>query len=190
LRGCFTLLIGLFAAVDLSAQTAPGVTGDFSGLADTRPSIAVIDDAGKETRGRLLSFDPDRLTLRVGGRDQTFDRQHVTGVYQLGDSLKNGARNGFIIGAALGVTAGAAGTDCGDFWVGVRSCTGGEKVRLAAVAGGVLGALGMGIGAGIDALITGRRVLYERPRGTETLAISIVPSLAHARKTLALTVAW
>jgi hypothetical protein len=180
----------LFAAADVSAQTPQGVTGDFSGLADTRPSIAVIDDAGKETRGRLLNFDPDRLTMRAGGHDLTFDRQHVTGVYQLGDSLKNGARNGFIIGAALGIAAGAAGTDCGDFWVGVRSCTGGEKVRLAAVAGSFMGGLGMGIGAGIDALITGRRVLYERPRGAEAPAISIIPSLAQTRKTLALTVAW
>lgn len=185
----FAFLICLFAVSEASAQTAQGVAEDFSGLRGGR-AIAVIDDSGKETRGRLLRFTPDSLTMTVDGRDLVLDRQHVTTIYERGDSLKNGMRIGLLAGAAVGIAAGVIGTDCGGLFEEVRSCTGAEKVRLAAVGGGVFGAIGMGIGVGIDALITGRRLLYERPRRAKVPAISIVPSFAPSSTRLMLSVAW
>lgn len=186
----FAVLVSLFATPAALAQTVSGVAQDFSGLEGTRSSIVVIDDAGNETTGRLLRFDAESLTMTAAGRDVTFDRQHVTRVYQRGDSLKNGMIIGFVTGAAFGIAAGVGGTDCGGFFEQARTCTGGEKARLGAVFGGVFGALGLGIGVGIDALITGRGLLYERPRRSEGPGISIVPSFARSSTKLSLTVAW
>jgi hypothetical protein len=185
----FTLLISLFAAPAALAQTVQGVAEDFSGLAEPRASIVVIDDAGRETRGRLLHFDPESLTMTAAGRDLTFDRQHVASVYQRGDSLTNGMMIGLVTGAGFGFASGAFGTDCGALF-DVRPCTDGEKARLGAAFGGVFGAIGMGIGAGVDALMIGRRLLYERPRRSEVPTVSISPSVAPSSTRLSLTVAW
>jgi hypothetical protein len=130
------------------------------------------------------------LTITVEGRDLVFDRQHVRTIYERGDSLKNGTIIGLLAGATLGIVAGVGGTDCGGFFEAVRSCTGGEKVRLAAVSAGVFGAVGVGIGAGIDALIRGRRLLYERPRPSGVPAISVMPSFAPSGARLLLRATW
>jgi hypothetical protein len=163
---------------------------DFSGLQGIRPSIIVIDEAGKETRGRLLRFDPESLTMMTAaGLESTFARRDVTRVYERGDSLKNGMMIGLATGAAIGIAAGVSGTDCGGFFERVRSCTGGEKARLGAIGGAVFGALGLGVGAGIDALMTGRRLVYETPRPSGP-TISIAPLTANSMMRLSLTVAW
>src|SRR5687768_3336865 len=143
------ILVILSATPAAVAQTIPGVTEDFSGLGQTRPSISVIDQTGKETNGRLLRFDANSLTMTAGDRDLTFDRQEVAKVYQRGDSLKNGMTIGLVTGAALGFAAGVSTTECGGFFQATQPCTGGERARLGAVMGGVFGALGMGIGVGI-----------------------------------------
>ena len=106
-----------------------------------------------------------------------------------GDSLKNGMMIGLVTGAAIGIAAGVSSTDCGGFFA-VRPCNDGDKARLGVVGGAVLGALGMGVGVGIDALMTGRRVVYERPRRSGGPSISIAPSFAPSIKTLSLAVAW
>lgn len=182
-------LISLVATPTALAQTMQGVPEDFSGLGRNGSSIIVVDDAGKETRGRLLRFDLESLTMTVEGRDLTFERQHVTRVYQRGDSLKNGMTIGLVTGAVVGIAAGVSGTDCGGFFA-ARPCTGGDKARLGTVGGAVFGALGMGVGAGIDALITGRRLVYERPRRSAGPAISIAQSFTSSIHRLSLTVAW
>jgi hypothetical protein len=163
---------------------------DFSGLKGIRPSIVVIDGAGKETRGQLLRFDLESLTIMTAARSElTFERQDVARVYERGDSLKNGMMIGLVTGAVIGIAAGVSGTDCGGFFEGVRSCTGGEKARLGAIGGAVFGALGLGVGAGIDALMNGRRLVYETPRPSGP-TISIVPFTANSITRLSLTVAW
>lgn len=156
-------LICLFPLSEVSAQPTPAAV-DFSGLSGLagRRTIAVVDDAGREIDGRLLHFTPDSLTMAVGGRELVLDRQHVQAVYERGDSLRNGTLIGLLAGAAFGIAGGVSGTDCGGYFERARSCTAGEKARLGLVFGGAFGAIGAGIGAGVDALKTGRRLLYQR----------------------------
>jgi hypothetical protein len=106
--------------------------------------------------------------MTAAGLELTFARRDVTRVYERGDSLKNGMMIGLVTGAVIGIAAGVSGTDCGGFFTGVRSCTGGEKARLGAIGGAVFGTLGLGVGAGIDALMIGRRLVYETPRPQAT----------------------
>lgn len=182
------VLEGLLLATVASAQTVPPAQ-DFTSLGATRTSIDVVTDTGTETRGRLLRFDAESLTMNGHGRDITFDRQHVARIYQRGDSLKNGTLIGLGVGAALGMSAGL-GAECGGLFEAVRPCTAGEKVRMTAIAGGVLGAIGMGIGAGIDALRTGRRLLYEAQPQRRTATFSVVPNVTRAHATLMSTFTW
>jgi hypothetical protein len=169
-----------------TAQTA--AEQDFSGLAGTRTSIEVIGDTGSATRGRLLRFDANSVSLESGHREITFDRRQVARIYQRGDSLKNGMFIGLGVGAALGSTVGLT-SDCGGLFEAARRCTGSEKARRAAILGSTLGALGMGIGVGVDALFSGRRLLYER-RSTPAAGIVLRPTVGPVGAALAVSMWW
>ena len=180
---------------EVSAQTTPSKTEGFSGIANGR-TIMVIDDTGIETSGRLLRFTAEELTIAVDGRDRTFERRRVEAIYQRGDSVKNGMAIGFFVGAAAGFATGVRRTECGDhdYVTGYQyshvPCTGTEKVTEGLTIGALTGLLGVGIGAGIDKIIPGRRLLYERPKQAGTTVFSIVPSLAPSRLGLLTSVSW
>jgi hypothetical protein len=179
----------MFAATTTSAQSAQATAQDFGALAATRTAIDVVADTGKETRGRLLRFDADSLTMEVRDREVSFERQHVARIYQRGDSLKNGMWIGVGIGGALG-TAVAVGTHCGGLFGPIRPCTAGEKATQLGGMGGVLGALGMGLGVGIDALFTGRRLLYDRAQPGAAAHASIAPRFVGSGAGLLVAIAW
>ena len=64
------LLISVGVAAVASAQPAPSPATGFSGITGKR-SITVVDDAGRRTRGSVVRFTADQLTLNVDGRDFT-----------------------------------------------------------------------------------------------------------------------
>jgi hypothetical protein len=183
-----SIVISLSTVSDARAQTPQTRSEDFGGLTAGR-EITVFDDGGSETRGRLLRFTADSLTIVADRRVLVFDRPQVYRVYARGDPLKTGMLIGFLTGAAFGIAAGL-GTDCGGFLGPIRPCTGGEKLRLVAVGSGVFGALGLGLGAGIDALITGRRLVYLRPPRAEAPTVTFGPSFGPSGAGLVLSVAW
>ena len=120
------------------------------------PTVYVRDDAGGETVGRLLRIDSDALVLQVDGSERRFEAARVTRIQKRGDSLRNGAIIGALVGAGIGV-----------FAAGIADCPGshrGGECPGARVAG-FLGATVVyaGIGAGIDALVVGRTTVYEVP---------------------------
>jgi hypothetical protein len=128
--------------------------------------------------------------MRAGDQEVMFDRQQVKTIYERGDSVRNGRNIGFFVGAALGVAAGAFGSECGGFFESARSCTADEKVRLGLVGGGLFGLVGLGLGAGVDAMIVGRRLLYEQPGRIGVRSIAVEPSVAASGTRLLLSVAW
>jgi hypothetical protein len=178
-------LPGLCAA---SAQTTKVVVNDFTGL-DGAESILVVDDAGHATKGHLLRFSPDQLTIKVDGRDLVFDRQQVTSIHAVGDSLNNGMLIGQFTGVAIGVAAGL-GSECGGFLEPARPCDSGEKFVLAGVGGALFGAAGLGIGIAVDALWRDRRLVYHKAQQPGVATISIVPALAPSGARMLLTMAW
>ncbi len=76
---CAALLICICALSRASAQTAPALADDFSVLSGVR-TVTVVDDAGRETTGRLVHVTPESLTMKVDGREHVFERAHVTTV--------------------------------------------------------------------------------------------------------------
>lgn len=192
------LLMNVCTISVASAQPAPGSSEDFSGITKGRELI-VVEESGVENTGRLVRVTPDTLTMTIGGKIHTFTRRQVTAILERGDSVKNGAVIGLVAGAATGLIAGASKTTCGRNNVGFglitaylyySPCTLNERVSQGLREAALLGALGAGIGAAVDALIPGRRVLYQRPQRTAGAAISIAPSLAGSAVGLQASVSW
>src|SRR5215218_10050404 len=85
----------LFAAP--STGSAQSTSERWHGLEPSAlQTVYVMNDAGVETSGKLLTLNPDSLVLLVGGVDRHFDLSDVARV-QKRDSL----RNGTIIGAIV-----------------------------------------------------------------------------------------
>ncbi len=85
-----------------------------------------------------------------------------------GDSLKNGVLIGLTAGGILGALGG----------VGYANTYDGNYAGWAVAYGLVYGGLGAAIGTGIDALITGDRVIFAKSRTT----VSVAPLLDRHRK--------
>lgn len=165
-------VLALVAVIGVAmAQAQESVPGwpqlDTTGL----NTVYLTDDTGSETTGRLISLDEDSIALLVDGTTERFPRDRVRRLEKRGDSLLNGAIIGGLIGGAL-TTIGAAFSDCPD---GRSPCTG---TRIAYGIGGA--ALYGAIGAGIDALITGRTTMYEAAEGTPSafLPLTVEPGVA------------
>ena len=146
----------LVAILVPGAASAQGTTQSWPGKAKTgSATVHVLDDTGAEFSGRLLRLDPDSLVLLVGDTERRFEAARVRRIEKRGDSLRNGA----IIGAVVGVAIGALGMGMADCpGSGGGSCPGFR-------AAGVVISTGFyaAVGAGIDALAVGRTTWYEAP---------------------------
>lgn len=180
------------------ARIERGGPEDFSGLASDR-AITVVDQSGVRSIGRVRLVTPDMLTMTVDGRTRTLARTQVAAIFERGDRLRNGVAIGFLSGATAGLIAGASKTTCGRESVGIgfisayvswSPCTTGERIGQGLREGALLGMLGAGLGAAIDALIPGSRVLYETPQQTRGTAVSIAPSFGRSRIGLLTSVSW
>jgi hypothetical protein len=143
--------VAVLAPAAVQAQTA-----GWSKLDGSRQSVVYVqDDAGVETKGRLLRIDPGSLVIEVDGAERQYEAARVRRV-QKRDSFRNGAIIGAVFGAAWGLI-GARIADCpGDDPGG--DCPGGRAALFAFGIGTCTG-----IGIGIDALIPGRTTLYQAP---------------------------
>jgi hypothetical protein len=153
------LVVAMLIPVSARAQASPAPDGL---KRQALPSVYVLDDRGVETRGRLLRLDSEAVVLLVADAERRFDIGRVTRVEKRGDSLKNGAVTGLLVGIGLGLL-GAAASDCGTS----ASCPG-TRVILGAVST----ALYTAVGTAIDAAVEGRTTVYEAPRPSSARAAS------------------
>jgi hypothetical protein len=140
---CLALLVTASAvqAQDSFANLKPG------GL----PTLYVTDRAGYETRGKLVRLTDASVTIAVDGADRTFEIADVSLVERRGDSLKNGA----IAGMVLGMGVGALSMGIADCPSGETHCTG---TRVAGFA--LSTAIYTAIGTAIDAAVSGRTRIW------------------------------
>jgi len=147
---CFALLITLPAAA--SAQELAGSFEQLRVLVKPGDIVRVTDRAGEEVRGSITDLSSSSLALRVDGTRRTFLQNDVAAVYQRrNDSLANGAKWGFVAGAALGVLGGMAIA---------REYEGASGSAYIPILGLVYGSIGAGAGAGIDAMHRGEQVIF------------------------------
>lgn len=142
---CLALLATASAAQaqDTFANVKPG------GL----PIVFVTDRAGHETRGQLVRLTKDSVTIAVkeDGADRTFEIGDVSLIERHGDSLKNGAIAGMVVGMVSGgLSMGIA--DC----PGAKDSCAGARVGMFLLSTAVYTA----IGTAIDAAISGRTRIW------------------------------
>ena len=163
--------VSLLASPALAQTEGPIV----SALVKPGQTVEVIDDQGQEIRGKVRTLSAATLTLDRAGQPTEIPFERITQIARPGDGLGNGALIGLGAGAAFGLLAATAGTDtcegyyepCGPGWVAGSTL--------------VFGAIGAGIGVGVDALVHHDRVIYRRgPRRQTRVAPVLGPGVAGA----------
>jgi hypothetical protein len=159
------------AATSAQAQELAGTFEQVRVLVKAGDTLTVTDTAGQPVRGKLVNLSSSSLRLNVSGTTREFQKVDVNTITKRGsDSLKNGALIGMVIGGSLGAVGMAVAAAQGDadaaFFVGAAL---------------VYSGMGAGIGAGVDALIEGQRVIYANP-GSPRARLSVAPVLRGPRK--------
>jgi hypothetical protein len=164
------IIAGLCMAALPSIAVAQGIAKNLDELrllVRVGESVAVTDASRTEVSGKILSLSTSVLTLEVAGRPRAFKEAEITRITQRrGDSLGNGALWGLGAGAGLVALTIATSGHGPDGW--------------ATVALLVYGGIGTGIGVGVDAMVTRREVIFERPAGSTTF--DLIPLLTGGRK--------
>lgn len=106
--------------------------------------LRVEDQSGASTTGRLTQIVADEVTIRTATGEKRFTRENVRQIALRRQPL----RRGVLIGAGVGVVAGA-----------VAACTGGDREECAD-APILAGAVGAGVGLGVAALMHTTTVVY------------------------------
>ncbi|HSL22861.1 MAG TPA: hypothetical protein VK886_15120 [Vicinamibacterales bacterium] len=120
----------------------------------------ITDSGGREEKTRIVGVSGDVVTTTAGDEVRRFRVNDVTRVrVSRSDSLVNGA----LIGAGAAVASGLFLCRTTEPW---ENCVddAGPMIRF--------GAIGAGIGIGIDALIRGRRTIYDAGRRSPVLHAS------------------
>jgi hypothetical protein len=162
----------------VEAQAVATSFDQLAGVVTAGDKVSVIDDKGSETEGRIGTVSRGVLTLATNAGPRVFSQAEVVRVRQRrSDSLTNGLVIGAVAGTAYFVTAAAL----------LKDSDGGDVIVSTALVGGVLFAgAGAAAGAGIDALIVRRQVIYERPASGGS--VSVAPLLGRGRRGVAVSV--
>jgi len=163
-----------------SAQPTARTFEQLAVLAVPGETVEITNASGEHIRGTLRDVASGSLTVLSGGVEHHMNLTDVSTITaRRGDSLANGARWGFGIGAALGIV-GAVGTVALTGTDGSASV--GERVAFGVVVGSIYGGIGAGIGVGIDAMISGRHTIFANPLATRR--VTLAPDITAGRRGL------
>jgi hypothetical protein len=175
--GVILFLCGL-GGTRVEAQEVASSFHQLAVLVKPGDKINVVDASGRAMEGRIETLSPDAMTLLTASGLRALREDDVTSIRQRrDDSLRNGAIIGAIAGAAYVATALAV----------LRNHDGGDMIVPAAVGSGVMIAgIGAAAGAGIDALIARRHVIYQKRGGESKVRVS--PLFGHGYRGAAISV--
>lgn len=169
-----SILLGLWLGVYPAAANAQGIAWSFDELrllVGTGDTVTVTDVAGREVTGKVSALSPTSLSLQVDRQLREWSESDVATIQRKhSDSLGNGALIGLAVGAGATAVLIAASLEAED------EVSGGEIAAVVAVYGGV----GAAIGVGVDALITRKRVIFEK-RPTQGASIQVAPFVSLRR---------
>jgi hypothetical protein len=174
-------LVLLITAATAAAQGIARSFEQLQVLVKPGDEVTVRDAQGVETRGRITSLTDSALALARDGTTSTFGEAEVATIRQTrGDSLKNGALWG--AGITMGLAGAGLASVCGTDLDQTDGC---GAILLVAIP--VYGAMGAGIGVGLDALIRGPHVIFERPRSAR---LGLAPIAGAGRRGVRLAVVF
>ena len=162
-------LVALLVAAPSQAQTTPHPLDD---LIEMGQKIEVIDDQGRETKGRVSVLSDTSVTISADRQLTVIPFAHITRIARPNDSLGKRRVDWFRrLAPLLGLLAATAGSCDGEI-----GCF--EGPGWVAYSTLLMGAMGAGVGVGIDALIRRDRIVYPRkPRPQARLAPAIGPGV-------------
>jgi hypothetical protein len=178
--GSITLIL-LMATSPVAAQTGPS---RIAGLVKNGQKVSIVDDEGRELEGRIDGVSADSLGIVVKGRRLDLPVERIVKIDHPYDGLGNGALIGLASGAGM-VFLGAV--------LDNRSCTGPNAhcsrppAWFVFWAAGGMGAVGAGVGVGIDAMIHRDRAIYRRGTGART---RVAPAVGPGIRGAVVSVRW
>jgi hypothetical protein len=164
----FVLL--MLAPLTAGAQTVAGNFQELRFKVKQGDTVYVTDDAGQERKARILGLSGSSLLLSMDGTRRDLSENNVKRIRQrLPDPLMNGAAIGGLSVMTLSTVSSIAFSDR----------TEGETFGWADV-GFILylGSIGAGVGIGIDALIQGRKIIYETSGTISRRSFDVSPMLS------------
>ena len=147
------LVISATATAGAQAQEVASSIEQLRVLVRPGAEVRVTETDGTKVKGTIQGFDGSSLHLWVKDSLRVLDESEIRTVTERrDDSLRNGARNGFITGAVFGALtalsiAGQAEPGWNAFFI---------PFAVAAYGG-----IGAGIGVGIDAMIRSDEVIFD-----------------------------
>lgn len=148
---CCSLLV--LAAVGCGARDPVRTFPELEQQLARGTTVYVVDDAGTETRGKVVAVSPADLTVAVDGVDRRLPEQSVRQVDTYGDSLWNGLLIGLASMTPGMMIADPTYSACPNA-PGRRCADGQVAQRLLAIG------IGGAVGVGIDALRRSRQPVY------------------------------
>jgi hypothetical protein len=143
-----------------SAQTPQGATSTVETALIQGRTVWITDAGGREEKTRIVGVSNGIVTASTGSDIRHFRTTDITRVRaRHSDTVLNGA----LIGAGAAVPSGLFLCTLTEPWENCRDDAG-PMFRI--------GAVGAGIGIAIDALIRGRRTIYEAAPGSTRLHVS------------------
>ena len=159
------LLLLLGSASVSQAQTVATTIEQLTFKVKAGDTIYVTDQTGREMTASIVAISPSLLTVKTAGTLREFSAADVQRIRQrLPDSLWTGGLIGLAIGAGLGITAATFSEECSPH---VSSSCAGPVLWMAGI--------GTGVGIGIDALVQGRKVIYQASARRPDVQVSVVP---------------
>jgi hypothetical protein len=147
----------------ISAQTHPSADGSIAAALIPGTTAWITDATGREEKARIVGLVDDTVTTAAAEGTRRLRTADITRVrVRQSDSVLNGA----LVGAGVAVGSGLLLCRAMEPWENCRDDVG-PMLKI--------GALGAGIGVAIDALIRGRKTIYDAPHGsTRLLAAPLV----------------
>ena len=139
------------------AQTPQGANPNLDTTLIPGMTVWITDSGGREEKTRIVGVSGDIVTTTAGDEIR---RLRTTDVMRVRVRHSDSVINGALIGAAAAVASGLFLCRLTETWENCRDDAG-PMFRI--------GAIGAGVGIGIDALIRGRRTIYEAAQGSTRL---------------------
>jgi hypothetical protein len=145
-------LVAIGGAARAQAQDPPRSASELGAVARYGDRIWLLDIDGREVRGLFYKITGKDVEVSVTRRGPlAWDETEIRRIRRrVDDSVRNGARNGFIVGGALGLIQG--------LYLRKTHIRGIVPLSIA-----LHGGLCMSFGAGIDGLMARQEVIFERP---------------------------
>ena len=140
-----------------SAQTHQGAEPNLDTTLIPGRTVWITDSSGREEKMRIVGVSGDIVTSTAG---ENVRRLRTTDVMRVRVRHSDLVINGALIGAGAAVASGLFLCTRTEPWENCRDDVG-PMLRI--------GAIGAGVGIGIDALIRGRRTIYEAADGSTRL---------------------